>query len=1593
MFVNKISSVAQNVGFKGYEHVKNEVGETVMKFNYPYDSANEDCEVQIFRVERLDNYDYKVVETPIARIPLKPEGVNVNIQDITNLDKEDAFAYKVVLTDKKTGVSREAADTGVKIKQLNNGNFGFRLTDDYGKDPISNYKYTLVTRKGTTPMVQGAGYLITPDSYMPGARYKGFSDSNTGEIEYDEKYQKETENSVKHFSRVYGGNLAGMELMIPKIKEQGYTVLFSTPIANGAKGWSLGYWNKNNMQVSPGMGNTENFASFFRKLYANGMKYVYDGTFTSEGLEGIHFQYARRWAEQNPQTYYWFRMNGLKNSNLGLGVIPKNAEHLRYRVINSPYKYELQSDGTYKNVGNPDYKADKETLFQIYDSTQPGEDQLKALDEAIVNYSNLKAGDPLSINTHDDTVINFVFQIDPKEYARRIDVINDLNKKYDKKISLDSTEGAVLAGQFSNFKINRKTEGGFVTWDANTDLVKMNYHISGYDEKQLQSIVSPTERDYERQMIIRGTKEVQDMAIQAGKYWTGKVKDIQTAYTAKTIGSAKTTEAIKKLAAERKLPEKAVLSSEALDNILNGNYMLEPKGLMSRDDVTVKSLMRMPLDALEFGENTVGVLSTSYFSNRATTDETIGVSRFDLMKQNNPHLVEPYAKTYNKVNNLFTNQLKGFADEIINKVNESSSEKLIDKDGEYTEYGEYVINLVGQDIAKYALLKALGGDNFKTKILNTGELTYDYDLLMKSTSLKALGINASSPENEAKLLEEKFERGLKALTKTDINFVADSVLKRIAGTDTMSFRIAEAMVDKASAGLDWRLDAAKDVIDMDAVRNEENSFDDSWDYVINFWTKFVNGVKSENPNSNIVAEITDIPDLMRNTYGLDSCPYDGGTDVGQKFNGEPDAFAKFFNETGVTTEAGYSYFFTDLLTSFAPGFDTGSGESYTHNAYKNRLKLLLQTRSADYLRNFYTFMGNHDKPRMIHGLALDMKLFHSNLLNDGKKDFKQNREFRKDVITAMTGARRFEDAPIELRLNADNNNYFLTASTMAAAMNKLLMDVVYEDLGSSVSENDKARIIDALIDLANGNYLGGGVTEPMSKIKLPQISSLEAAFSEVLSIAEARGLKLTDAERKNLIETVVRKVNGMDLDKYQVHGGFDWDPKDLDASVIADNNKAAEEILGVRDNYNKYSLYVVQLARLLKDAYKETNPSASSMGSISNALKQFVEKYDKNTVESNTNDFKRTVGFKDASIQNAYGTRDIKLVIDMALNQAEFKSGRDFANRQEIFNKMYKAATEPAVAKEAMIMEALKALIGIPTTYAGDEYGMSGYEEKAKNIYQQNRNVVPFSEMDKDDELGRYRRKIMETVNGALKDRSNPDAAPLNNGTPYMLDVQAYGRTTDETYGRINEIEKALANESLSSEQRKALEDEKKNLERARSNVAYMMQSGNGDMTISLMNFADVNHSNRFDYFKAYGLDTEQKRKDFFKDNNIESIDENNKYIPIRPKSELDMILLGAGIALPAGTIFANINAKDKAEYIVKEVAGKLGIVRKDGGKIVMDGLTAKNGVMILKKLKNVAFKGSNSKAFYNSQYNIVSNPYQPAKTVEEGKRLSVIAK
>lgn len=1589
MFINKVNGIS-NVGFKSYQHVKNNVGETVMRFNYPYDHTKEDCEVLIYKVKPTEDYNFKLNETPIAKVQLKPEGVDVNLQSLTNLGKEEAFAYKIVRKDKKTGeVIWEGADTGTKMRRLDNGDYGFRLhqdvdwvgktKDNNGKDipghetlagpAMSEYKYTLVTRKGTTPRVQGAAYLAIPDSFYPGAKYHGFNEENTGEIYIDNEHQKNMENTIRNFSNKFGGNLAGLEAKIPYLKQNGYKMLFTTPIANGDNVSSHSYWNKNNMQIAPTMGTLENHRSFMRELYKNGMGYVFDGTFTSEGLEGIHLQYALRWAEKNPQTYYWFRMNGIKNSNLGLGTVPANKEVLSHRIVNAPFNYELQSDGTYKAVANPLYDKNKETYVQIYDKTQASKSQLDELDKPIKAYQQLRAGQNLDKITYDDTLINYVCQIDPKEYQNRVKVINDLNKNFGKKIDLYSPEGTITACQFSNFKFSRDTIGN-VTWDANKDMVKMNYHISGYDENLLQAIPDKSQRDYERQMIIRGTKEVQDMTLQSLKYWTQNSKDIQTIYTAQTVGKAKTLDALNNLIKENKLPEETRLNPTMLNNILNGFYMFAPKGIMDKDDVTVQALMKMPLDAVEFGENTAGVLSTSYFSNRATNDENIGVSRFDLMKQNNPHLVEPYKETYGKVNALFQNEIKDFADAIIAKVNEKSDEKLLDKDGEYTEYGEYVIDLIGKDITRYALLKALGGESFKAKTLKNGEITYDYENIRKNTTLKSLGINAHNPSEEARLLEKKMENGLKKLSDKDVSFVADSITKTIQGTDTSSFRIAEAMVDKAALGLNWRLDAAKDVMDMDAIRNQDNDFDDNMDEMFKFWKNGVQAIKEVNPNSSIVAEITDIEQLMRDKYGYngeDCYPYNGKTDIGTKFNGVPDFMTKLFNETGITSEAAYSYFFTDLLTAFAKDFEAGYDKSRwledfeynRHDTFRDKIMLLTETRSPDFMRNFYTFMANHDKPRMIHGMTLDMQLFH----NTGNK--LQN---KLDALQVLSNSKSFADMPIEVKLNAENTDYTRTISWKAIAMSKLLKQVVNEDLKDIATENDIKNINKAIVDLTNGNYLNNSENVNYQTIKIKELSSVEEAFKEILKNAEKYGLKLSEQEKATLIKKICDVANNKNVSDYLVKG-------DLSSET---NINYAKQILGEQTDYSSYNLYTIQLARLIRDSINNRNSAFDS------ALKDFVKKYNNDVVNKDRTELPKTEPSKVSMKKDGYAVTDIRSAMEMVIKQVEYKTGKPVQNREKIIDTVFKSATEPAVTKAAMIMEFLGSIFGNSQMYAGDELGMTGYEEKAKNIYLQNRNALPWSDLEEDNIIGNYRNAIMNTMNSSISNKSKPDLHPLCDGTPYLIDVKSHGKNRNEIIQRIIDISKELKNENVKD--KSALEQERRELTKDLAKVAYLMQSGNGDMTVSVFYAGDIDTNSRVDYFAKNGIVTEEDRKKFFEDNNIESINPHNKYVPIQEKTELDSILIGgSALAIPAGTVFMNANVKDKARYIVNELGA---IVKEGGGKIVLDGKTARNGVMVLKKL---AFRGR--KPIYDKQFNFASLPYKTNKTIEEGKNLSIIAK
>lgn len=1554
MHINKIDSGLGKT-FKGYNYEKNSVGDTVYRFNYPFDAKEQEGYVEFFRVKKnpAAYAGYEVVQgEPIKRIKIEEGGTPVSLKSDLGLNKDEAFAYRIMVDGQKM------KETGINM----NGN-----------------EYVLVTTNGTQPLVHGAGYLAFPDSQRPGARYTDFESDVPGTVVYDPEIQKDAENTVRTFSNKFGGNLAGLEYDIPILAKNGYKILFACPIAGGDNKSSHHYWNKNNFQIADEMGTLQNFSSFTRKLFQNGMKYVYDGTFTSEGLEGIHFQYALRWAEKNPQSYYWFRMDGLKNGPLGFGVVPKNKENLRHRVINPPV---ILDETTGKVVKNPNYNSNKETLFQIYDGSQVTEDQVADLDKPIETYKNMKGGNFLKINSHQDTVINYIFEVTPQEYEKSLKNFSDFNKNSEKSVKANSPEGTIQIAQFSNFKLIKKTEGGFVAWDANTDMVKMNYALSNYDEKELQSIPDVNVREYVRTLRQIGAYEVQDMALQAGKYWTGKFKDFQAMYVAQTIKGAKSEEAIRNLVDNGLLPKEALLTQEQVQNVLDGWYNLEQKGVLSKDDVTVKALMKTPLDALELAENTVGILSTSYFSNRATTEETLGKSRFDLMKEENPHLLSEYAPVYLKMNELYNNELKDFAHDVIKKVNETSSEKLLDENGNYTEYGEYVVDLIGGDIARYALLKSLAGDKFedKVKILPRGEMTYNQKSIKDETTIKSLGLKGVNPKDEAEQLYKKIAKGLTKIGEKDVDFVAQSVSKQIEGTNVNSFRLSEAIVDKAGLGLDWRLDAAKDVIDQDAVRNQETHFDQAWDDVINFWGKFVQIVKSENPHSCLVAEITDVDKLMRASLGDEDAEV-WNADApknGRKYNSVHDAMMKLFNETGITTEAGYSYFYTNMIKVFGPEFEAGTmtldpndrvGSARARiKDLMERLETLTWSRSIDFIRNLFTFVDNHDKPRLLHGFALDMELFHAN--NEfgrklgidyderGAAKFEANRDLREKCMLTLNGADTVEDLPLEVRLNIDNPEYFRTVSPRAAAMSMLLKQAMNDTIKGNIKDEQMNFLNQALVDLTNGNYLNSSETVNYKTVSIPALSNFENALEEMLNTAQnSYGLNISSDKKAELTKQIIKNANNKELvERHLIHGDTTWgEPNE---KVGSTNRERINRILSGRSNstygngvdYQKYDNYAVALTAILRDAVAEDETISSDIkDAIFDAQRDFINKYDAKKVDENRAELPIQETYEHSMMKDGYAARDIETAVKMLIVQAEHRAreagalGKDetFTNADQILLEVFKAATEPAVEKSVMLLSCLAAIVGSVSIFGGTETMQSGYDEKTKNVFLP-RNAVGWEAL-KEGPLKEYKQEVYKRINDALalrspeaflaneelkeKDKYKAELA-LNSGTPYMLE--------------------------------KPHED----------CPAFLQQDAKGNMTVSIFNTTDIQTDNRYDYHAA-GI--------------IEGMPA-NRYVPFAKDREFDYISLGA-FGLPVGLTFLNTDLNDKAVYIVKKLAdGAKVLVRKDGGKILLNKNTAKNGRMVLKHL---TFRGKN----LNKQYNVVSNPYQVSVPVEEGKNLSIVSR
>ena len=1097
------------ISFEGYRFVKSDTGFRKFEVAYPFDEDKDRCYLEIYKVDQDQYGNYYTTGRAYSKsqgekYELKPGSNRIDLAREFGIADNQSFAYHYLLEDRHgNDFPRVRIDAGDMINEARPENDNRNI-------------FNIVASHRSNLSRGGSMKLVIIDSQKVGYVY---NDHNV--IVEDKALKKRGEEGIKTLTNKFGGTLAGLEKAVESGEYDKYGRIISLPIFTDDDFAAHAYWNKNCMQMASSLGNINNYASLQRKMFAHGLNFVSDGAFVNEGLQGVHFKHMLRWGEDSPY-FNWFRASSIKDGPLSMGVFAKNKDYISHKIVNSPYIYVQENSGSISiKKDNPLYNPKKPTYIQFFDVRLVTEREKNDTTRLIKTYSKMSTPNVYDLHTHNDSVFPYAFEINPETYNKNVKNLikyNELNPA--DTILLASPKAARLLSKFENFVVDGKFESGFETWDANPDIAKLNFVYSNTDAIALKNLPADKRRA-EMERILRGNIQVQDYAVTSGQFWTQKTDDILRLHVAQNLKGVEATNPqkvyneIMKLSNNKIFPVsvKSEVSFAEVKNVLTGLY--NHKRTLSNEDKRsqiLEGLMNTPLDSFEFGDNLVSVLASPLVSKRAAKKSEIGVPRYELYKAGNPNLSKEFAKTYTDMEKIYENEMYAFAETVLNKVNSKlPNDRKLYNDNKVTEFGKYVLPLVTSEIAKYAVIKSLAPDTEVAIDENSGEISYDYKSL-KEVSLQTLGINnPSSPEEEAVLVLKKLRKGLKTLDTSDNSEMVDSISKTIKDTNLASFQLADLIIDKTQAGLDWRIDATKDIADVEALRNNHNSFDYTWRGVTDFWKRFTQGVISKNSNAYTVAEITDVNDLHSRGYG----GYSGTYQSAGKYAHVRDIVPKFLRDTGMTAKANYSFFFNDISQMFTRNFETGA--YFNDPKYLERLihkKMVGEGNDTPFIRQgsleslmySYTFIGNHDKPRALHCAAMDMGLFYTDLNNVANRDYR--RKAYKIINDKFFG--HVSDHEV------DNYNFSAVspkAIAMADALRPAFMDILnkYDNkyhYERHVFDQAFIPISKAISDLAQGKFMGKRFDPEAFGIK-----PIDVAISMVLKQAkEVYGFYLPSLE-------------------------------------------------------------------------------------------------------------------------------------------------------------------------------------------------------------------------------------------------------------------------------------------------------------------------------------------------------------------------------------------------------------------------------------------------------------------------------------------------
>lgn len=1320
MNINKNNKLnIQNLSFKGHRVTQDKCGRNKHNFYYLYDHLKYNCELELYNIKKDEKGNFGIADKIELQdykngINVPDGGISLDLSDCGEITSEYGFAYRFKLTDRFNS---------------NNVSYGFDNGTVIGIfDNDTSNKFNVVLNNRAVINKNGAMQLIMPDEYYPGV--DGTKDAS-GRYLVNSTVRDIARKSTRNHANKLGGKFAGIIHRLPEIRKEGVKRIVGTPFTKDTISSHL-YWTENAFQVAPNLGTENDFKELQVELFKNDINWIADAALVNQGLGGVHISEVLRKGD-GATTKKMFRTQ----EKISLGIIPDKAQEkgfTRMKMINAPFV--ISPDG--KEISeNKSYKSQKPTYIQFYDDRLASKDQKKSQSPKDLSTYDIKNTSNLyDITQHDDAVYPFALEVSPKELEdnvkREIEHQGKVALASGYSNTLSDVESMKRIADFAHFSVGIKEKAaGMELWDGNVDIPKLNFYRATNDDSSYADLVD-ADVDDSIETFERGNLAARDYAVASGKYWTQLTADTQLQYVSKLLAEKRETSdgymsIIKEAVKNGDLPSSvtSVVDEQVVKNVQRGKYestrleSADVRSYMSEEDgandytlhdYITKKIMDMPLETLPVATNLLGILTTPYIAKRANVNEEIGISRFDLSSIGNPNLPQKYRATYERMDDVYN--------EMANKIYMLASEidGVRDEKGDVTDYGRYVITELAPDLTKYMLLKSLNADaniivdengNFDFSKVNEEEIT------MQSIGIPYSGMSA---DVEADVALKTLELGLSKLNTEQLE---DKLVRRFKNRSLDDFRMAEMILDRTEAGLGWRIDAAKDIGSIDGIRAGVDKFDEVWDQVVDFWTSYTQAVLSVNPHAYTTAEITDLPGIINKEKAV-------------KYKNAGDAERKFLEETGITSIANYNYFFSFMPELFAPNsFENGSPSALSRNEAFNKMgtkdevsifgKLdlgwenneknnpgFLFNSPADGVENSYTFFGNHDKPRPLHGLVLDTNLFNY--------DFSKIK--KEDII---------EDITVDTAINAVKNGIdewlwkrAFVGHDKADGTDDLPTDIVDEgrELLKFLRENES----DVLDEEQAKNIIN---------------KMIDCIYNE--------GKKLQDRNREDYLINNVNEARTKAMVQFNASVNY---PK-YAADVL---QKTVDEI-----NFDDVNAMAVAMGQRLNEAFtKVLKNNANLKDEVKKSVATLASGEHKGSKFDPT----------------AFGTRPFDIAIRTVLDETEYRTGEKIKDRENIEIEVLKDLLVPAYDRYLSMYKLLSTLPGSPTDFAGDRVGASGYETKAKNYHQQNRNTINWEWLE--DERYDFIRKNYEKVNSIANLRSRSELSALNDGATITAQLRDY---------------------------------------------------------------------------------------------------------------------------------------------------------------------------------------------------------------------------